>query len=112
MIAMRDGVRLATDFCRPARGGVPAQEKLPVLLQRTPYGKSAGRLPAQARYFAAHGYVVALQGCRGATSPFFSKYLGEGLDGDDTIERLARLPYSEGRIGRWGTVWRNDESRE
>ena len=39
MVAMRDGVRLATDIYRPARNGSAVAEKLPVILERTPYGK-------------------------------------------------------------------------
>ncbi len=37
MVPMRDGVGLATDIYRPARGGVAVETPLPVLLQRTPY---------------------------------------------------------------------------
>jgi len=40
MVRMRDGVRLATDIWRPARGGVPVDGKFPVLLLRTPYDKA------------------------------------------------------------------------
>ncbi|HLX44396.1 MAG TPA: CocE/NonD family hydrolase, partial [Bryobacteraceae bacterium] len=36
MVPARDGVMLATDIYRPASG-----ERLPVLLHRTPYDKSA-----------------------------------------------------------------------
>jgi predicted acyl esterase len=39
MVAMRDGVRLATDVHRPARNGRAVDEPLPVILERTPYGK-------------------------------------------------------------------------
>jgi hypothetical protein len=72
MIPKRDGVRLATDIYRPARAGSPVAGKLPVLFQRTPYDKSSGGLHAQAQLFARHGYVVALQDCRG-------RYKSEGL---------------------------------
>ncbi|MDH3990738.1 MAG: hypothetical protein OEV34_16515, partial [Gammaproteobacteria bacterium] len=44
MIPMRDGVRLATDIYRPSRVGAPVDEKLPVLLQRTPYDKTGTRI--------------------------------------------------------------------
>ena len=96
MIPMRDGVRLATDVYRPARGGTPLDEKLPVLLQRTPYGKTGSSLVESARYFAANGYVVALQDVRGAyaSEGVFTKYIGEGEDGFDTIEYLSKLPYA------------------
>ena len=57
-VPMRDGVRLATDVYRPARRGVPAATRFPVLLQRTPYGKEARGLVERARCFVRHGYVV------------------------------------------------------
>jgi putative CocE/NonD family hydrolase len=107
MIPMRDGVRLATDIYRPAQGGAPLEEKLPVLLQRTPYGKTGSSLVESARFFAAHGYVVALQDVRGtyASEGEFTKYIGEGQDGYDTIEYLAKLPYTNGKVGMWGTSY-------
>ncbi|MGH8805627.1 MAG: CocE/NonD family hydrolase, partial [Polaromonas sp.] len=73
MVAMRDGVRLATDVYLPASGG-----PFPVLLERTPYGRNEptrrertvrepqplirGELAAR---FARHGYAVVVQDCRG-----------------------------------------------
>ena len=51
MVPMRDGVRLAADVYRPARGGVPVEAPLPVLLQRTPYGKEGRGLVERAAYF-------------------------------------------------------------
>ena len=39
MIVTRDGVKLATDIYRPARNGTALDEKFPVILERTPYGK-------------------------------------------------------------------------
>ncbi len=107
MVPMRDGVRLATDVYRPARGGTPLDEKLPVLLQRTPYGKTGSSLVESARYFAANGYVVALQDVRGAyaSEGVFTKYIGEGEDGFDTIEYLAKLAYANGKVGMWGTSY-------
>src|SRR3977135_4596184 len=66
MIPMRDGVKLATDIYPPAAAGVPVADKLPSLLQRTPYNQEAPATVAQARFFASHGYVVVLQDERGA----------------------------------------------
>ena len=40
MVAMRDGVQLATDIYLPARNGKPLTTRAPVILERTPYGKS------------------------------------------------------------------------
>src|SRR3954469_6549828 len=63
MIPTRDGTRMATDVYRPARNGTPVAERLPGLLNRTPDDKTT--LDKDARYFAAHGYVVATQDVRG-----------------------------------------------
>jgi len=102
MVPMRDGVRLATDIYRP-----PVSDKLPVLLQRTPYGKEGRGLAEQAREFARHGYVVALQDERGSgrSEGVQIKYIGQGKDGFDTIEWLAKLPYADGQVGMWGTSY-------
>ena len=77
-----------------------------MLLQRTPYNKTGEGLVEAAQFFASHGYVVALQDHRGrfASEGEFTKYIGEGQDGYDTIAYLADLPYSNGDIGMWGTV--------
>ena len=37
---MRDGIHLATDIYRPAVGGRPVETPLPVIMERTPYGKT------------------------------------------------------------------------
>jgi len=108
MVPMRDGVRLATDIYRPTRGGAPVAERLPVLLQRTPYGKGASNLVEQAMGFARRGYVVALQDLRGryGSEGTFQKYDDvTAPDGYDTVEWLARLPYADGKVGMWGTSY-------
>ncbi len=107
MIPMRDGVGLASDIYRPAKDGKVVTEKLPILLHRTPYDKSRASLVEQAEYFAGHGYVVVLQDLRGlyGSQGNFTKYIGEGRDGYDTIEYLAELPYTDGKIGMWGTSY-------
>lgn len=108
MIPMADGIRLATDIYRPALDGEPIQEALPLLLQRTPYGKSSERFVPQAEYFASQGYVVALQDLRGRydSEGIFVKYNPlEASDGASTVEYLAKLPYVDGRVGMWGTSY-------
>src|SRR5262245_19293163 len=89
MIPTRDGgPKLATDIYRPARNGVAIAERMPVLLQRTPYNKEGAGLVAQAKYFAQHGYVVALQDIRGRykSEGSFGKYdESSANDGFDTI---------------------------
>ncbi len=108
MVPMRDGVRLATDIYRPARGGAPVDEKFPVLVQRTPYNKESPGLVARAQFFARHGYVVALQDIRGRykSEGRFVKYdARSAADGYDTVQWLATLPYADGRVGMWGTSY-------
>jgi putative CocE/NonD family hydrolase len=78
-----------------------------VLLMRTPYGK----LHAQANtgyshpsWYAAHGYVVAVQDCRGrwASDGEFVPFLNEAEDGYDAVEWAAGLPSSDGRVVMFG----------
>ncbi len=117
MVAMRDGVRLATDIHRPARDGKALAGRFPVILERTPYGKTqASRSERTAAHaapvgraelaaiFVAHGYVVVYQDCRGrhGSEGSFTKYLDDGRDGFDTVEWLARQPWCNGRIGTMG----------
>ncbi len=106
MIPMRDGVRLATDIYRPAVDGRAVEGRRPLVLQRTPYGKSTDRFLPQALAFAARGYVVALQDFRGRydSEGAFLKYDPlDAPDGYDTVEWLAKLPYVDGRVAMWGT---------
>ena len=107
MVPMPDGVGLATDVYRPARGGVPVETPLPVLLQRTPYGKEGRGLVERATYFVRHGYVVVLQDTRGRyeSEGTFSKYHDfDATDGYDTIEWITTLPYT-GDVGMFGTSY-------
>jgi putative CocE/NonD family hydrolase len=108
MVPMRDGVRLATDVYRPARDGVPVAEPLPVLLQRTPYGKEGRGLVERSLYFVERGYVVVLQDTRGRyeSEGTFSKYHDfDAPDGYDTVEWAAALPYGAGAVGMFGTSY-------
>ncbi len=104
MIVTRDGKRMATDIYRPGRNGTPLTERLPVLLNRTPYNKTS--LAEQAVFFAERGYVVALQDTRGrykSEGEFSKVQPADATDGFDVIEWLARQSYSNGAVGMWGT---------
>ncbi len=108
MMPARDGVPLATDIYRPAVDGRALSDPLPLVLQRTPYGKSAERFLVPALYFASHGYVVAIQDLRGRydSGGDFIKYdPADAPDGYDAIEYLAKLPYVDGRVAMWGTSY-------
>lgn len=112
MVAMRDGVRLATDVYLPEGRG-----PWPVLLERTPYGRRedsrrerTARDPRPlprgevARRFASRGYAVVVQDCRGrfGSEGRFTKYLGEAADGADTMAWLVAQPWCDGRVGTYG----------
>jgi putative CocE/NonD family hydrolase len=117
MVAMRDGVKLATDVYRPARGGKPARGRFPVILERTPYGKSVpsrseitveNTTPMSraevARFFVSRGYVVIYQDCRGryGSEGAFVKYLSDGDDGYDACAWILKQPWCDGKIGTMG----------
>lgn len=108
MMPMRDNVRLATNIYRPAVGGRPAPGEFPVLVERTPYDKNSSKLHMAGMFLARFGYVVAIQDCRGrfdSEGAFDTKHFRaqeEGPDGYDTIEWLARQPWSTGKVGTIG----------
>ena len=106
MIPMRDGVRLAADVYRPARDGKPVEGRFPTLLTRTPYDKGDGS-SAEGKYYAARGYVVVMNDVRG-------RYASEGTwrlmaddpdDGYDVVEWIAAQPWSDGKVGTFGTSY-------
>lgn len=117
MVRMRDGVGLATDIYRPARAGCAAPGRFPVILERTPYGKTVDsrsertaadpkpRSRAEvAAFFVRRGYVVIYQDCRGryGSEGEFVKYLSDGLDGYDTCAWIIGQPWCDGKIGTMG----------
>lgn len=117
MVTMRDGIRLAADIYRPAIDGVPHASPLPVILERTAYGKNErsrseievgmDRPMTRAEvacHFVRHGYVVIYQDCRGryGSEGEFVKYLSEGPDGFDTLDWIARQAWCSGKVGTMG----------
>ncbi|MGV8922741.1 MAG: CocE/NonD family hydrolase [Thermomonas sp.] len=113
MVAMRDGVQLAVDLYLPVASGFACGMRWPCLLERTPYDKSAIAQsdlvagyprpltkPQIARWFASHGFVMAMQDCRGRyrSQGVFTKYTNEAEDGYDTLAWLAAQPWSDGRV--------------
>jgi uncharacterized protein len=108
MVATRDGVKLATDIYLPAKNGKPLEQRSPVILERTPYGKSGKtRRHASeeiANIYASHGYAVVFQDCRGRgnSQGEYVKYLSDGRDGYDCCAWIVKQPWSNGRIGAQG----------
>ncbi|MEU9185720.1 CocE/NonD family hydrolase [Streptomyces sp. NPDC048484] len=117
-IPMRDGIRLAADLY--SASPEPEATALPVLLERTPYGRRAQRGSDQdrsdapvpqpediARYFTEARYHVVRQDCRGrgGSEGTFVKYLGEGQDGADTIAWIRNQPWCDGRVVMTGVSY-------
>lgn len=107
-VETRDGVSLATDIYRPAdpETGDPIDDPKPALLDRTPYGKR-GRMERHGEWYAARGYVVAIQDCRGRfdSEGEFYIFINEPEDGYDTVEWLADQDYCDGQVGTFGTSY-------
>jgi putative CocE/NonD family hydrolase len=98
---MRDGVVLRADVYRP---DVPG--RFPVLLQRTPYSKNPGDRDDGHRRLASRGFIVIVQDSRGRyTSDGVARPHDEALDGYDTVEWAAGLPYANGNVGMFGTSY-------
>jgi putative CocE/NonD family hydrolase len=96
---MRDGVVLRADILRPDAPG-----RFPAILLRTPYGKAYEWRDSFAIRAARAGYVVVAQDVRGryASDGVFRPYHQEGMDGYDTVEWVASLPYVNGKVGMAG----------
>jgi uncharacterized protein len=105
MIPARDGTKLSADVYRPARDGRALDGKFPTLLTRTPYNKDGTE--REGRYYAERGYNVVANDVRG-------RYGSEGTwrliaddpeDGYDVVEWIAAQPWSNGKVGTFGTSY-------
>ena len=101
MVPMRDGIRLSTAVIRP----LTAPARLPVILLRTPYDKDGELLDYSLfKSLVPAGYAIVIQNERG-TEWSEGKYrflAGARNDGYDTIEWIARQPWSNGKVGTIG----------
>ena len=105
-IPMSDGSDLIADVYHPAKASEMVSSQFPVILIRTCYSKDSrlGIFLFDPEYFARRGYVVVIQDVRGRyKSPgHFYHGIYEGKDGYDTIEWIAKQPWSNGKIGATG----------
>ncbi|WP_427814569.1 CocE/NonD family hydrolase (plasmid) [Enterococcus sp. 22-H-5-01] len=126
-VKLRDGITIYTDIYLPV-----TEEKVPVLIAWSPYGKSAGTAPRYKNlfnmlgmgnhwnsgltkfeapdpdYWCAHGYAVCNPDMRGiAYSEGDTTMLGsqEAEDGYDLIEWLADQAWSNGKTALTGTSY-------
>ncbi len=125
-ITLRDGTVIYADVFRPVKDG-----KYPAIMAWSPYGKEIGGqmlddVPGRAgvplsatsglerfegpdpAYWVQHGYAVINPDKRGA---YYSEgninYWGkqDSEDGYDTIEWIAKQPWSNGNVGMSGNSW-------
>ena len=103
-IPLSDGATLSADLYRPAGKG-----PFPALLSFYPYHKDdfiGAMNDAALRYFAARGYAHllidfrGLGGSSGVAWPAMDR--GEGRDGAEAVEWIARQPWCDGNVGMWG----------
>ena len=97
MVPMRDGVKLSTIIYLPEGSG-----PWPVVLVRTPYGKqSQTRSNAE---WTKNGFAFVVQDVRGTfkSEGKYRPFVDDQVDGYDTVEWLARQPWSNGKVGMYG----------
>lgn len=97
-VPMRDGVRLSANVFRPGAPG-----RYPTVLLRTPYNKGDA-ITAAYQVYVNHGYAVVVQDVRGRykSGGKFEPINEDVNDGDDTLNWIARQPWSDGGVGMYG----------
>jgi uncharacterized protein len=98
-VAMRDGVRLATDIYLP-----PAQPA-PVIVLRTPYGRGMDLYAGPLMSLARRGYAVVSQDCRGtgdSEPDAWDYYMYEPEDSWDLVEWVSQQKWSDGFLAGCG----------
>jgi len=98
LVKTRDGINIAVLLIRSRS----VQTKLPALLEYTPYVT-----PGYAREAAAHGYVgvIAYARGRGKSTGKPASYQYDGDDARAVIDWIAKQPWSDGRVGMFGTAY-------
>jgi uncharacterized protein len=101
-VRMRDGVVLFADVYRPNQPG-----RFPVLLERTPYDKGDDKEIDLGDAGPRHGFVVIVQDVRGryTSGGDWYPFRHESQDGYDSVEWAAGLPYSDSRVGMFGSSY-------
>ena len=105
-IKMRDGAELVAEIVRPADDG-----KYPAILERTPYGReNFSKLGGE--WWARRGYVHIVQDARGRNESGgeWTPLVHERKDGYDTIDWIAKQPWSDGKVGMIGGSYGGGES--
>jgi uncharacterized protein len=97
-IPLSDGVTLSADLALP--GARPA----PVVVVRTPYGKTGEQNSQRAAMFAKAGYACALVDVRGRgdSDGEFQPYRNDGPDGAEVVAWAAAQDWCTGAVATYG----------
>jgi len=103
MVPMRDDVKLATDvYFAPGSFGAPR----PVILVRTPYGKSGWATGLYSPIYLNQDYHLVVQDLRGTSDSeggeSFLLFINSYKDGVDTIDWILDQSWSNGKIASAG----------
>jgi dipeptidyl aminopeptidase/acylaminoacyl peptidase len=100
-MSTRDNVKLAANVFLPA-----GQGPFPVVLSRTPYLKdalgAASGIPAKRYVDAGYAFVVQDVRGKGHSEGFYEAFVNDMADGFDTVEWVAKQPWSNGKVGMVG----------
>ncbi|CAF1121241.1 unnamed protein product, partial [Brachionus calyciflorus] len=102
-VRMRDGKYIAVDYYRSL-----TNEKFPVILEMTPYGKSSpGTFRNEGEFWYRNGYILAIADVRGTgdSEGEFELISNDGNDGFDLIDWIAKQPWSNGKVGMRGASY-------
>jgi len=102
MIPLRDGVHLAAAIWKPAIMTKP----LPVVMVLTPYIRQEGQTRAAKFTQAGYIYVTVDVRGRGDSEGVYKPLWGNGPDGADVVEWLAKQPWCDGRVVTHGGSYR------
>lgn len=105
-VAMRDGVRLATDVYLPSASNRGKPGRLPAVMVRLPYDKRGpiAFMPSIATYLVDRGYAVVVQDVRGkcGSEGDIDPFVHEVADGADALDWVCAQSWSNGAVGMIG----------
>ncbi|RNA37536.1 X-Pro dipeptidyl-peptidase [Brachionus plicatilis] len=102
-VLMRDGKKLAVDFYRSS-----TIEKLPAILEMTPYGRNLGfTFRGESEFWYRNGYIFVIADTRGTgdSEGDFEFFSEDGDDGFDLIEWIGKQPWSNGKVAMRGSSY-------
>jgi putative CocE/NonD family hydrolase len=100
-VTMRDGVRIALDIYKPAKGKGP----WPAILACSPFQKERFFESAKPVFYCTNGYVcvqAAERGCGFNEGKFMFSSSVDARDGYDIVEWIATQPWCNGNVAMMG----------